>query len=607
VSDDSNQTVQLGILQTSAQVTRDWAVQEPLFIPSGGQTVSGTTSQESLNPAAQEVFNLAENALDSSVRNEWTKPVLQSLDNKLGAFEQALNAFAWPTTSSSWSGARLVTGPESAKGKVSGTVVAGPEDQTARSTQMSGTDANGTAALAQYQVTGLQMSQPTTFSSTAVDPGAATTLSLGRHNLAISEGDGVQPASYISTAYDPTQTTTLSAGTYTFTSSYAGETRTHSVTIGSTWTWGDVLRAVGAEVNAQPTWVDTTDPTSVAPSTTYAQPGVSAQVTPWSIPSSTGQDSYTAGQSLQITGAAGQSFTLADKSGGLLAALGLTTRLTGSTVSFNVNAGDTWQNVFASMAGAVNGSQSAVTARTEAATIPSKAVPGQDLQLQGAYLSLTQDAGNIGAQVSLTDGGSGTLGSLMLTGRKQPGHEAEMVVNGQTQYSQTDTFSEDNGLVLLNLESTFPQSIPLSVTDGMDKAQQSWSDVVDAWNNLTKFLNNNSDLLDPSIGENLEAPVKGQAGNLRWLGVSSVGQKGQLWTNLDTFWRSATADPGLAQSTLTGSPAGLIPAWQSAVAHVRQSGLESWLKPATSFDIYQPSLTSEFQLEQTNRLINLLG
>jgi len=731
VSDDTTQTVP-GILQTATQVNRNWAVQESLTIPAGAQGTTPTATQVTQNWAAQEVFGLAENALDESTRNNWSQPVLQSLDNKLSAFEQALNSFAWPTTSSSWSQARLVTGPDQAQGMVSGTVRLAGADVQSGQTDLSGPSGTATplvkafsggfnatsrttiapgaysfdlslgtssetlsvnvsskdtwggvlsnvqnavntgplaaradvvyqsfpyqlnstmadtgsaltlsvnpdrpdqnmqvadvsgsllsqlgvtsaanptepATLAQYQVTGLQLAEPTTFSSTPVDPGAATTLARGRHDLAYAVGDQAQPSSYISKAFDPTQTTTLSAGTYTFTSTYGGETRSHSVTIGSNWTWGDVLRTVGAEVNAQPAWVNTASPTLAAPSTTYSQPGVSASVTPWSIPSATQQGAYTAGQSLQVTGAAGQSFTLADTSGGLLSALGLTTKLAGTPVSFNVNADDTWQDVFNNMAVAINSSQGSFTAQTVKTLVPSSVVPSQDLRLEAAYLSLTQVNQRIGTRVSLTDGGSGTLGSLGVTGRQQPGQDGEMTMNGQPQVSEDDTFSEDQGRVLLHLESAFPQTIPLSVTNGMDQVQQGWSNVTDAWNSLAKYLNNNSDLYDQSIGTTLEAPLKGQASNLRWLGVSNVGQKGQIWTNLDSFWSSISSDPSRAQDALTGSPAGLIPAWQSAVAGVRQAGLENWLKPATAFDTYRPTLTSEYQLEQKNRLINLLG
>jgi len=465
----------------------------------------------------------------------------------------------------------------------------------------------GPAEETGYQITGLQEAMPTFFSSTPVDPRAATSLALGRHDLAYSVGNSDQPSTYISKAYDPTQATTLTAGTYSFTSTYAGEERTHSVTIGSGWTWGDVLRAVGSEVNAQNTWVKTTSPSLTGPSTTYSQPGVEATVENWPIPSSTQPGVNINGQSLTVAGAAGQEFSLSDTSGGLLSALGLTTKLTGTPVSFNVNANDTWQDVYSSMATSINGSQLSFTAKMIDTRIPSTVTPGKDLWHQGVSLALIQENQRIGERVSLSDGRTGALDSIGLLSRERPGQDGKIMVNGREQVSENNTYSQNRGRVLLNLEQNFGETLPLSVTSGMKEVEEGWSRITDAWNGLAKYLNNNTDLLDHSLGAKLEAPLESQKNNLRWLGVSSAGKQGQLWTNLDSFWKSLYADANRARASLWEGPAGLVPAWQDVVKTVRSSGLDTWLKPKTSFDDYRPSITSEFELEQKHRLVKLLG
>lgn len=467
----------------------------------------------------------------------------------------------------------------------------------------------GPASEREYTVTGLQKALPTYFSSTPVDPRAATTLSTGRHDLAYTVGTGgnaEQPGTYISKAYDPAQATTVAAGTYSFTSKYDGETRSHSVTIGSGWTWGDVLNAVGGELNAQPAWAVTASPTLSAPSTSYTQPGVSASVEYWPIP--TGQQGVTTdGRSLSVRGDKADGFALTDTSGGLLTALGLTTRLDGTPVSFNVSAGDTWRDAYNSAATALNGSQTHFSARVEATRIPSTVTPGQDLWHQGAYLSIIQSGQRIGERVNLTDGRTGALATMGVIGNQRPGQDGKIVVNGREQVSENNTFSQDRGRVLLTLEDTFGEALPLSVTSGMDQVQKSWSAITDAWNGLAKYLRSNADLLDHSLGAKLEAPLAAQAGNLRWLGVSSMGKSGQLWTNLDTFWSSLAADAQRSRATLWDSPAGLVPAWKQAVTDVRAGGLDGWLKPESAFDSLRPNLTSEFQLEQKHRLVKLLG
>jgi len=467
----------------------------------------------------------------------------------------------------------------------------------------------GPASEREYTVTGLQKALPTYFSSTPVDPRAATTLSTGRHDLAYTVGSGGNadhPGSYISKAYDPTQATTIAAGTYTFSSKYDGETRSHSVTIGSGWTWGDVLRTVGAEVNAQPAWAVTASPTMSAPSTTYSQPGVSASVDYWPIPTAQ-QGVTTDGQSLTVRADKAEGFSLSDTSGGLLSALGLTKRLDGATVSFNVTAGDTWRDVYNSAATALNGSQMHFSAQVENTRIPSTVTPGKDLWHQGAYLSIIQSGQRIGERVNLTDGRTGALSTMGIIGNQRPGQDGKILVNGREQVSENNTFSQDQGRVLLTLEDTFGEALPLSVTSGMDQVQKSWSAITDAWNGLAKYLRTNADLLDHSLGAKLEAPLAAQAGNLRWLGVSSMGKSGQLWTNLDTFWNSLSADAQRSRATLWDKPAGLVPAWQQAVADIRGNSLDGWLKPESAFDSLRPNLTSEFQLEQKHRLVKLLG
>ena len=465
----------------------------------------------------------------------------------------------------------------------------------------------GPAQEAQYQIQGLQKALPTLYTSTPVDPGAATTLALGRHDLSYAVGAGDQPESYISKVYDPTQATTLAAGSYSFTSKYGGETRSHSVTIGSGWTWGDVLHAVGAEVNGQPTYVKPSSPTLAGTTSTYSQPGVTASVDAWPIPSSTQAGINTGGQSLTVAGAAGKDLTLADASGGLLSSLGLTTKLTGTPVSFNVQARDTWSDVYKTMSAAIGGAQQYFTVQTVDTAIPSTVTPGRDLWHGGVYLALIQQNQRIGERVNLGDGRTGAMSAMGITANQRPGQDGKVMVDGYEKVSENNLYALDQGRVLVDAGQDYGPAVPLSVTSAMDQVEKGWSRVTDAWNSLARYLKNNSDMLDHTLGARLEAPLASQASNLRWMGVSSAGKSGMLWTNLDAFWKSLSANADKSRATLAASPDGLIPAWSSAVRGIRENGLESWLKPKTAFDDHRPSLTSEFELEQKHRLVKLLG
>ena len=470
---------------------------------------------------------------------------------------------------------------------------------------------SGPATQNQYLITGVQLARPTSFASSAVDPGAQTSLAIGRHDLAYSLGSGPQPGTYISKVFDPTQAASLAPGTYSFTSTYGTETRAHQVTVGQGWTWGDVLRAVGADISGQYASVKTADPTTYSPSTTFSQPGVTAQVTPWPMPSPNQQGVTTDGQSLTVTGAAGQAFKLTDGGGGLLTALGLTTRLTGTPVSFNVTAGaqtpkDTWQEAMTSMAVAMNNSQNYFTAQITNTQIPSAAVPGMSLEQKAVALTLTQQNRRIGQDLNLSDGATGALAAMSITSKQSPGLDGVITANGQTQISADNTFSLDQGRMLLQLEGTFAQALPMQVTSGLDEVQNSLANITGAYNDLAGYIQANGDILNPGLRQTLDAPLAAQTKNLNWLGLSTSGKKGLLWTNLDRFWGSTRADPAKAQDTLTG-PDGLIPAWRKTVAGLLQTDPQTWLQPQDALAANQPVLTSEFELEQKHRILNLLG
>ncbi|GFK93859.1 hypothetical protein NNJEOMEG_01695 [Fundidesulfovibrio magnetotacticus] len=471
----------------------------------------------------------------------------------------------------------------------------------------------GPAQEAFYSVSGQATALPTFFSSTPTDPRAATTLATGRHDLGIATGIGPQASTYISKAFTPSDATTLAAGTYTFSSAYDGETRSHSVIVGSGWSWGDVLQAVGAELNGQPVWVKSASPTLSASSTAYSQPGVTASVGYWPIPSTTTPGAATDGSSLTVTGAAGKDFALADGAGGLLSSLGLTAKLTGTPVSFNVAPGDTWEDVYRSASVAIGGSQRSLGAATAGTMIPSTVTPGKDLHHQGAFLALTQLNQRIGERVSLTDGRTGVLDSLGVLSRERPGRDGMITVNGREMVSENDAFSLDQGRVLLGLESVYAEDVPLAVTSGMEATEKGWSGITDAWNSLSRYLRANEDQFAAGLGQRLEAPLASRAGDLRWMGVTTAGRTGQLWTNSRTFWSSFLADTDRARAALWAPATGLVPAWKAAASSVRAAGLESWLsggadrESGLSFEASRPALTSEFQLEQKHRLMKLLG
>ena len=479
-------------------------------------------------------------------------------------------------------------------------------------------NAVGTAQTGPYDVTVLSTAKPTTFASTPADPrsAAATTLGLaqGRHDLAYASGLGQsEAATYISKVYDPTQASTLAPGAYAFTATTDGETRAHSVTIGAGWTWGDVLRSVGAEINGQYAQVNQADSTTVAPSSTFSQSGVSARVEAWPIPDATRQNIYTNGESLQVSGQAQGNFSLADTSGGLLGALGLTTQLTGTPVSFTVEANDTVNDAYVSLGVALGDAAGLrLNADRMSRAIPSTVTPGKDLYHQGLILSLVQQDQLIGQRQGLSDGSGGMLGNTSLSGSglnatANPGQDGAVIINGVTRVSENNTFSQDKGRVLFDVQENTGESLPLRVTEGMGQLERSLAQVTGAYNDLMGFIAKNADQLSATLKETLQKPLAERSGALAPFGVALTGRQGLAWTNLDQFWRGTYADTATAKALFADRAAGLVPAWNRAVDAVRAAGLDGWLKPVSSFERNRPTLTSEFELEQKHRLVNLLG
>lgn len=461
----------------------------------------------------------------------------------------------------------------------------------------------GPAQITRYDASEGRLAVPAVFSSISVDPGAPASLAAGRHDLAYAVGEGPQPGTYLSKTFAPGEASTLAPGEYSFASRYNGETRPHTVRVGSGWTWGDVLGAVAAEINAQPSWN-----CAGGPSTTFAQPGVSAEMSRWNLPPATPGGAAPDGRMLAVTGRDGADFSLSDTSGALLGTLGLASgKLTGTPVSFTVNPGDTWKDVFSAASTALNGAQPYLKAETQATRMAATNIPGLAAWKDGAYLTLTQQSQTMGGRISLGSGSTGVLETMGIASRQSPPQEGGLTVNARRQASAHNTFVQDGGRIRLSVESSFADSLPLSVTSGLDAVESGWGRITEAWNSLSRTLRNNGDLLDGSLAARLEAPLQASGEGLLALGVSTTGKGRQIWTQAGAFWKGLAADPAAARETLWQSPDGLVPAWLRAVEGVRTGGLERWLAPATAFEAHRPTLTSEFELEQKHRLLQLLG
>jgi hypothetical protein len=462
------------------------------------------------------------------------------------------------------------------------------------------------AAQAVYETSVNRLAQPAYVHSSSFDPGAAATPDVGLHRIAVATGTGAQRTSYVSTALDPDAATTLAPGNYTFTASVGGASRELGVTVKSGWTWGSVLAAANAQLNGQPTgvWAADGQSTELVGTSGFSLPGLTSSLHAVTLPTADGKT--VSARELTVTTASGfedQSLRLADGSGGLLAALGLTTAYAGRVVSVPVAAGDTWEDVLGTVKSETALSTARVAAAAREVSVPSYAVAGTRLPTRDLVASLTLLNRRLGESMTLTDGPSGLLKSLgMNVGL--PGQDGQITVNGKAQASENDAYSLQSGRVALTAQAETGSALPLAVTRSMDAVSSRLDAVVDAYNDLRKYLAANADVFSGTPAASLAQPVNANWEGLFSMGFAKIGKADLLWVSSSEFWRAFYNDADRTGQTLVGTPESLVPAWKRTVASLRAAGASSFLTPETTHLARVAVRRTAADLERTNWLVD---
>ena len=472
----------------------------------------------------------------------------------------------------------------------------------------------GPAEARPWLISSPQQAQPTFLHTTGYDPGAATTLATGLHTFSFATGSAAQPTTYVSAAHDPNAATTIAPGTYDFTLTLGNQTRNLSVAVKAGWTWGEVQNVVAGQINAQPASVWTAGKTGVAlvASPDYALTGVTATSAVVSVPSATKTTANTSQRRLTVQTAAGfegQTLQLTDGTGGtggILSSLGLTTALRGTVVSMPVRQGDTAGDVLGAVTRAVAMATNRVAATTIKEILPSAVLPGQNLSLIGQAATLTLQNRRLGETLTLNDGATGLLANLGLT-NTLPGQDGVLIANGAAKASENNHYALDSGRLRLETKADIGEVLPLAVTKAMDSLEQRLGDVVSSYNDVRKYLFQNSGFFTSQVSEQLGRPVSNNWDGLTNLGFGKTRRDEQLWVQSDALWHGLYTDSGGAEQSLALAPAGLIPAWKTAVGGIKQAGVSSFLTPETENLRRIAPRVSEFELERKHRLVNLLG
>lgn len=209
-----------------------------------------------------------------------------------------------------------------------------------------------------------------------------------------------------------------------------------------------------------------------------------------------------------------------------------------------------------------------------------------------------------GSNWSTTPAG-GFMDSLDLK-NPNPGADARLYVDGEGRSSATGTFSKDKGRLVMELEDSFGERLPLKVVESMDKLSEGFSEVVGSFNELQEFLEPNKDLFREDFLEDWREPVRDMRSDLSWLGVDEMGGAGILMADSDKFWRAVGTDPERAQRILTDAQDGLFTAWSELAAKARSPDIADSIIPNAYLQGVSAPASKVFDNEKRSDLQKLI-
>lgn len=186
--------------------------------------------------------------------------------------------------------------------------------------------------------------------------------------------------------------------------------------------------------------------------------------------------------------------------------------------------------------------------------------------------------------------------------RPSPGMDAELLVDNRAFESATGTFSRDRGRLIMDLEDSFGERLPLKVLKGMEKLSQGLSDAVSAYNGLQEFLEPNRDLFREDFTEDWRDTVRENRTALSWLGVTEIGDEGTLMTDMDKFFSAVSSDPERARELLLGEEDGLLTAWSELADKARSPDAAGSLIPKAYLQDVSAPASRAFENEKRSAL-----
>ncbi len=275
-------------------------------------------------------------------------------------------------------------------------------------------------------------------------------------------------------------------------------------------------------------------------------------------------------------------------------------------LTFHVDAGDTWETVLGRIQGAAAGTSSKITAEVVDARLVSPVYTGDDYYLiDGKAVAITAVNPKIGERLSLEpESGLEVLG-LGVTA--QPGTDSVMVVNGTTEVRAPGEFALDKGRVIVELEESFGDTLPLRVVSAVEEMESRVGFITDAYNDLRKSILPSEDLFREGFADFWRDPIEDEAVDLKWMGLREAEKDKVLWFDSDKFYDALLAEPDRVKELLEGEEDGLFSKWQEVNDRVIENNVSSYLIPETSLPgpwLPEPSPRTEIELDKNKELVD---
>ena len=207
-------------------------------------------------------------------------------------------------------------------------------------------------------------------------------------------------------------------------------------------------------------------------------------------------------------------------------------------VSFDVGATDNNREALQSFADAINEADTGVTAEVR------ETANGE------VRIRTTRDDTGAEATFDIRDLQGDAVAATGADIERRAARDAEVIVDGQTVTSATNTIELDGGNVTLQINRTTNAPVTVGVVADTEAQTEFVQDFVTEFNDFRTFLNENADLISQEIGGDLDAAVRAQGSELAAVGITRAAD-GSLEIDEERLAEVMAEDPDRVEDLFT--------------------------------------------------------